>query len=468
MNKEVWNKFEIIAATKGEDISKKFLQKNKVTGISIDTRILKKGDLFIALTGENFDGHDYANLALQKGASGIIVSKKSMAKDLSGLYVSNTREALKQLAVFSRNRFQGQVVAITGSNGKTSTKNMMSSIFKYFGKTHSTFENNNNILGLSLTLARLRKDFNFCILELGMSEKKELKILSELALPNIAMITNISSSHIENFLSEKEIACEKCKIFNGLTKNGKIILNADDKWIDLLKEKAIKYSTNIQTYGQSVESNMKIEYLFSKKSGTTLSFDNTEIYLKFLPKHQAINLSGICLVMKLLNLNYKQKLEKISVLKPSKGRGNLFKIAKHKNTLVNIIDDSYNANLLSMTSSLENIQALKKNQPKKSFVLIIGDMLELGNHSKLSHKKLIPIVQKINPRCLITVGNFSKIISESLKKTICCYSFKNVDELIVKFFSIIKHKDTVLIKGSNGTGLFKFSNHLYNTFLSRS
>ena len=468
MTKIVWKKFEIMEATKGEDVSKKFLQKKKVTGISIDTRSLKKGDLFIALAGENFNGHDYVNVALKNGASGIIVSNKVIAKKHSGLYVSNTREALKNLAIFSRNRFQGWVVAITGSNGKTSTKNMMASIFKHFGKTHSTFQNNNNILGLSLTLSRLRKDDKFCVLELGMSQKKELKILSDLALPHIAMITNISSSHIENFLSEKEIAYEKCNIFSGLTKNGRIILNADDKWIDLLKEKAKKFTSKVYTYGEKPNSNMKIENLYSKKFGTVLSFGKTELFLKYLPKHYALNLSGICLVMKLLNLNYKNKIEEISNLKPSNGRGNIFKIVKGKNCSISIINDSYNSNLSSMTSSLENIKILQKNQPKKKFVLIIGDMLELGKHSKNSHKKLIPIIQEINPRCLLTVGNFSKIISESLKTKVCCYSFNNVEELNNSFFSIIKNQDTILIKGSNGTGLFNFTNYLYETFLLRS
>ncbi len=466
-NKLIWEKIDILKATNGEDISNKFLQKKKVTGISIDTRSLKKGDLFIAIIGENFDGHDFINSAIKKGASGIIVSKKTIARDFEGLYVDDTIKALQNLAVFSRKRFKGKVISITGSNGKTSTKNMMSEILGFYGKTHSTFQNNNNLLGLSLTLSRLEKNFDFCVLELGMNKKDELKTLSELALPDITMITNISSSHIANFNSEKEIAEEKCKIFSGLNVNGKIVLNEDDKWIDLLKEIGKKYTNYIYTYGKNPKSNLQIKEIYSKDLGTELRINNKKIFLNFLPQHYALNLSGICLVLKLINLDYKNKIKELRNLKPSFGRGNVFKIINDKNNFVEIINDSYNANLSSMIASLKNIIKLKDKEKNKKFVLVIGDMLELGKYAESSHRTLIPIIKTIKPRCLITVGNLSKIIYESLKKTIYCHSFENVKELKKNFFSLIKNDDIILIKGSNGTGLFKFTNYLHEEFLFR-
>ena len=157
----LWNKKELLQVTKGLDLNNKFLDKHIVTGVSIDTRTIQKGDLFIALRGKNFDGNTFSELAIKKGASGIITDDKAIAIKFSSLLVNDTYKTLRNLAIFARKRFKGKVIAITGSNGKTSTKNMLSSALNLFGKTHSTFENNNNFLGLCLTLLRLKKNFEY-------------------------------------------------------------------------------------------------------------------------------------------------------------------------------------------------------------------------------------------------------------------------------------------------------------------
>ena len=214
--KALWTKQDLIAATNAIDPSLNFLNKiSGISGISIDDRTIQPGDLFIAFKGDKFDGHDFVQSAITKGASGEIVSDLKLAKKYKGLLVNNTNKALISIAKFSRNRFKGTTIALTGSSGKTSTKHLLSSSLKIYGKTHSTKDNNNNIIGLALTLSRLEPDCKYCVLELGINNIGEMEKLTKLALPNIALITNVTNSHIQNFRNEEEIAYAKSKIFLG-------------------------------------------------------------------------------------------------------------------------------------------------------------------------------------------------------------------------------------------------------------
>ena len=174
-NELLWTKNELIKASKGEDLTTNFLNNKKVTGISIDSRSIEHNDLFIAIKGQNFDGHDFLEKAIKKGASGVIVSCKDSARKYNGLYVKDTNAALKNFAEFRRKKFKGKIIGITGSNGKTTTKDMAKIIFNEFGKTFATPGNNNNIIGLSLSLMKLPYNSQYCVLELGMSKKNELK-----------------------------------------------------------------------------------------------------------------------------------------------------------------------------------------------------------------------------------------------------------------------------------------------------
>ncbi len=464
----LWTRDELLKATKEEDINQTFLLKNKITGISIDTRSLNKGDLFIALSGKNYNGNVFVEVAIKKGASGFITDNKDTAKQFSGLLVTDTDNALKNLAIYARKRYKGEVIAITGSTGKTSTKNMLSKTLSSFGKTHSTYENNNNFYGLCLTLSRLQRHFDYCILELGMNKKNELRSLSKLARPNLIMITNVSSSHIGNFLSEKQIAIEKSEIFSGLTLKGKIILNGNDTWFDFLKKRALVYTDLIYSFGTKSNSEIEIKEIYNKNNGTFLKINNLNLFFKQLPIHHVINLTGILVILKLMNLNLKKIINQICDFKPTTGRGNRFDIVLNNNKKATVIDDSYNANPASMMAALDNIREIKLSGSNVNIILVIGDMLELGKGTNLFHEELIPKIKLIKPRYVITVGNFAKIISKKLCKTIPCQSFENVNKLKKSFFSIIKDNDIILIKGSNGIGLYKFTKFLYKTSLHRS
>ena len=452
----LWKSEDIIKSTKGIDISFKFLKNKNVKGISIDTRTIKKNDLFFALKGPNFDGHNFIEDALLKGAAGIVVSNKNDAKKYNGLLVKNTFLALEGLAKFSRKRFKGNVIAITGSNGKTSTKDMALKILSQYGKTHATEKNNNNKLGLFLTLSRLNKTYRNCILELGMNHINELREMSLISQPNFIIITNVSPSHIGNFKSEKQIAIAKSEIFIGLKKKGYIFLNSKNKWYNYLKNIASNYTSNIFEFGSNnslKNFELKIKEI---KSGIILKINNLIIDLTHLPKHLSLNLTSIILLLQILKLDIKLIKNVIKNLKPSEGRGNFFQIDLENSKNITIINDAYNANPESMLVSLNNF----RNISNKNFVIILGDMHELGNKSVFYHKKLIPVLKNINPKTLITIGKFSKILTDYFKDTFICENYVDVEVLKKKFESFVKDNDTILIKGSNATGLFDFCIHL--------
>ena len=451
-NELLWTKEDLIRASKGKDLTTKFLNKKKVTGISIDSRSIKQNDLFIAIKGQNYDGHDFLEKAFQKGASGVIVSCKDSARKYYGLFVKNTYVALINIAEFSRNRFRGKTIGITGSNGKTTTKDMARIIFSEFGKTFATPGNNNNIVGLSLSLMKLPYNFHYCILELGMSKKNELKKLSLIAKPDLIIISNVSNNHLENFESEKDIAFAKSEIFHGLKTNGQIILNYDNKWFNFLKKIALNYTDKIIPFGIK----KSIFTIFQEKDNFLIKSENFQTNLNHLPQHLVLNIISILTVIKCLKLDLNRIMEKIKYLSPSDGRGNQFKLKINANKTITIINDAYNSSPYSLKASLTNLYINNSNK----YVLIIGDMLELGPNSYSYHKKIVPFVKKIKPKKLLTIGNLSKILSDNLKNNIICKHFKNVKSLETKFDKLVHNNDTVFVKGSNSTGLYKFCKNL--------
>lgn len=453
----LWTKQELISASSALDPTSNFLNNyGHINGISIDDRTIKNGELFIALIGKNFDGHKFIESAIAKGACGVLVSNIKTAKKYNGLFVNDTREALINIGKFARKRFNGITIGITGSSGKTSTNFILSNALNQYGKTHKTYGNNNNLIGLSLTLSRLPRDFNFCVLELGMNNSGEIKELSKIAKPNIAVITNVSNSHIQNFKNEKEIAKAKSEIFLGLEKNGVAIINSDNCWKDFLINEAKKVNAKIHLFGHSKISNTRIIELVNENDGSIVSYDKIEnLHLKYLNKTQAENVISSIAVIKELKLPTKKVTKIISNLQPLSGRGEKLIINFDSKQKTIIIDDSYNANPASMKAALHNFNNLKIKYFEFDTVVIIGDMLELGKSSTKLHLELVPILKSINPSLLITLGKHTKKINDKLNLTTDCVSYLDIDQLIKDIKKYIRPNQIVLLKGSNGSGLWK-------------
>ena len=416
----LWTKQDLMSACNASDPTSNFLKCcESVNGISIDDRTIKKGELFIALVGNNCDGHNYIESAVSKGACGVIVSSMKLAKKYNGLFVKNTQKALIEIGRFARNRFSGITIGITGSSGKTSTKYLLSNALIKFGKTHRTFGNYNNLIGL-------------------------------------ALITNVSSSHIQNFKNEEEIAKAKSEIFFGLENDGVAIINADNTWAKLLISEAKKINAKIHLYGRSKNSDTKIIKIIDDKEGSTIFYDKIKNWhLKYLNITQGENAIAAISVIKELKLEPDKAANIISYLKPLSGRGEKLTINFSKNKKSFIIDDSYNANPDSMKAALYNFNKLKLKLHHFEAVVIIGDMLELGESSGKMHLELVPILQEIKPDLLFTLGNKSRKIYKKLKLTLKCYSYSKIDDLIKDIKQFIKPNQIILLKGSNGTGLWK-------------
>ena len=453
----LWTKKDLIEATNAIDPSLNFMNKIiGISGISIDDRTIKPGDLFIAFKGNKFDGHDFVKSAISKGAGGIIVSDLKLAKKYNGLLVNDTNKALLNIAKFGRNRFKGTTIALTGSSGKTSTKHLLSSSLKTYGTTHSTQGNNNNIIGLALTLSRLNPDYKYCVLELGINNIGEMEELTKLALPDIALITNVTNSHIQNFKNEKEIASAKSKIFLGLNKNGIVVLNSDNVWSEFLIKEAKKINANIHLFGHTKKSNTFISNIIQVKNGATVCFDDKQDWhLNYLNTTQALNAIATIAVIKELKLNIINALTTISEMSPISGRGNSITIKFKDNKKTFIIDDSYNANPDSMNSALNNFQNMKNKFKNYETILIIGDMLELGDSSNELHFKLVPIIKKIKPNILITLGVYTSKICKELCSSINCYPYLSIDRLLIDIKKHLRPTQIILIKGSHGTNLWK-------------
>ena len=453
----LWTKKDLIEATNAIDPSLNFMNKIiGISGISIDDRTIKPGDLFIAFKGNKFDGHDFVKSAISKGAGGIIVSDLKLAKKYNGLLVNDTNKALLNIAKFGRNRFKGTTIALTGSSGKTSTKHLLSSSLKTYGTTHSTQGNNNNIIGLALTLSRLNPDYKYCVLELGINNIGEMEELTKLALPDIALITNVTNSHIQNFKNEKEIARAKSKIFLGLNKHGIVILNSDNIWSEFLIKEAKKINANIHLFGHAKNSNTFISNIIQVKNGATVCFDDKQDWhLNYLNTTQALNAIATIAVIKELKLNLINTLATISEMSPVSGRGNNITIKFKDNKKTFIIDDSYNANPDSMNSALNNFQNMKNKFKNYETILIIGDMLELGDSSNELHIKLVPIIKKIKPNILITLGVYTSKICKELCSSINCYPYLSIDRLLIDIKKHLRPTQIILIKGSHGTNLWK-------------
>lgn len=417
--------------------------------IQFNSKDVKKSDLFIALQG-NKDGHDYIQDAINQGASAVIVSKQVDISDPSKIIlVDDCLKALEQLALYKRKNSNAKFIAITGSVGKTSTKEALKTLLEHDALTFASRGNFNNHLGLLINLASMPDDTEFAIFELGMNHKNEIRELVQILKPNIAMITNISEAHLEFFNSLEEIARAKCEIFESFDKDGIAVINSDtncyDKILSTLKKLSID---NIHNFGKSSSA----ELILYKVSGEQVHlkykiYDTIiETTIPFIPKRFAENYAAILLIIFLLNQDLNKAASYLADIRLTKGRGEIIGIENSR-----IICDYYNASPASMKAALEYLEQM----PSKNKTAIIGEMLELGQNSERLHKELVPYILDSGCSKVFLVGTNTKYIYDLLPEKIAKAYFENVDELITSTNDLFKNDELILIKGSRGIKLDK-------------
>ena len=420
-----------------------------------DSREVKEGDIYVALKGEKFDGNDFYLDAVNKGAKVCIITKNLTDEELkivknkgiNIIKVEDTLGALQKIAKFKRNLYNIPVVAITGSVGKTSTKDMIASVMKEKYNTLKTEGNYNNEIGVPLTILRLNNEEAMCI-EMGMNHFGEIRKLTNIARPTIAVITNIGTAHIGNLGSRENILKAKMEILEGLIGNT-VIINNDN---DLLNKWAIenKDKYNIITYGIKNNSKYMAKSIKSYENKSEFYINNQKIIVPVGGEHFVLNSLCAIAVGNELNIPMDKIAEGIKNLDLSKKRMEII-----KNEIgTTIINDTYNANYDSMKAAIEYLKEIKN----KRKIAVLGDMLELGSYSEKLHKDVGLLVDK-NIDILITVGKESKYIAEkSNAKEI--YEFDSNNQAIEKLKSIITKDDVILLKASNSMNFNEITNSI--------
>ena len=425
-----------------------------------DTRNVKTGDVYIGIKGENFDGNTLYEKAFEQGASVAIVSgiNPNVYKDKTIILVEDTIKALQQIAEYKRNLYDIPVIAVTGSVGKTSTKDIVASVMSQKYKVLKTQGNLNNHIGLPITILQL-EDHEAIVVEMGMNHFGEIRTLTNIAHPTMCIISNIGTSHIGNLGSRENILKAKLEILEGARENAPVIVNNDNdllnKWA---KEKKDNY--NIITYGIKEKSDLIAKNIRSFEDKSLFDIDiKGKIYEVTVPvggNHFVYNaLAAICVGIE-NGIEIEDIITGIKNFELTKKR---MEVIKSKLTGATIINDTYNASYDSMKAGLEYLNSVSGNRK----IAILGDMLELGEYERKMHEKVGEEVAKNNIDILITIGNASKNIANMARKLnpeIEIHEYSKNQEALEYAKENFKEGDIVLIKASNAMKLSEIAENL--------
>ena len=441
-------------------------EEEELENFSKDTREIKEGDIYFALKGEKFDGNKFWKDAFEKGAKAVILQDVEISEEDIKKYkekiiikVENTLEALYKIAEYKRSLYNIPVIGVTGSVGKTSTKDIIASVVSQKYNTLKTEGNNNNNIGLPFTILRL-KDHEAAVIEMGMNHFKEISLLTKIAKPTIAVITNIGTSHIGNLGSRENILKAKLEILEGMEKPLLVLNNDNDllhKYYEENKEKI-----EIKTYGIENQSDIMAENIISKESSSTftckINDNNIQINIPVGGNHFVLNGLCACQIGKLLDIDNEKIKCGIEEFKLTNKRMDISKLENG----ATIINDSYNASYESMAASLKYLASLEN----KRKIAVLGDMFELGDYSEELHKKVGQEVAKNKIDILICAGENAKhIYDEAIKggiNTKKAHYFKEKEDIIKFIKPLINSQDVILFKASNGMKFFNLVEELKN------
>ena len=433
-----------------------------ILSVEIDSRDCSCGDLFVALAGDHQDGHDFLVQATNAGATACLVSRPKNDLSSSQIIVDNTFTGLTRLGAAGRNRFRGSMIGVTGSVGKTGTKDMLSHILTNFGKTHASKLSYNNHIGVPITLSTLPADCDFAIQEMGMNAAGEIASLTSLALPDIAMITRITNTHGGFFNTMEDIAMAKAEIFQGLKSGGIAVLNLDDPFFPQLEAAANKSGAGrIITFGchdaaefclLGVQQNDIGMSVRGEVVGHEMTFD-----MQMHGVHWAQNAFGVLACVEALGLDLEMAAAHLTTCQIPEGRGT--RISGHyQHWAITLIDDSYNASPASMTAAFASIKA---TPPK---IMILSEMLELGKETIPEHDALIPQINALSPRVVIALGPAMHAAISGLDGSIVSIAATDSNAALEIFDTVLKDGDVVFIKGSLGSGSWRVRDAIRSEF----
>lgn len=420
--------------------------------ISTDSREIDSDTLFVALVGERFDANDFVEDVLNKGAKAVVCSRFE-GEDSRVILVKDTGKALLDIAKLYRNKFRIPFVALTGSVGKTTTKGMVNTVVSSKYDTLCTKGNLNNEIGVPKTLFGLEKSNQVAVIEMGMNHFGEISRLSETVQPDIGIITNVGTAHIENLGSREGILKAKCEILHGMKKGSALIVNGDNDMLKTVKNDDYK----IIRFGLEGTNDIYAENIVSTDEGSRFTAiygeNKAEVFVPAVGIHNVYNaLCAICVGCEIgISLD-----EGAKALESFVAEGMRQKVTSFNG--MTFIEDCYNANPDSMCASLETLKTLKKTRT----IAVLGDMLELGDYSEEAHKKVGEKCAQICCDIVLTFGKEAEIIANTAKRLgVSAASYSDKNELTEHLKSILKKDDTVLFKGSRGMKMEEIFNSIY-------
>jgi UDP-N-acetylmuramoyl-tripeptide--D-alanyl-D-alanine ligase len=427
-----------------------------VNGVSIDSRTLAMGDLFFAIKGEAHDGHDHVARAFEAGASAAVVSRER-AHQLVVLgpvfAVEDTLKAMERLGVAARARSKAKIVAVTGSVGKTTAKEMLRAMLTACGATHASAASYNNHWGVPLTLARMPADARFGVFEMGMNHAGEITPLTRMARPHVALVTTIAPVHIEHLGSIEAIADAKAEIFVGLEPHGTAVLNHDAPQFERLAKAAAGRGAKVRTFGSHADCEAELIEIQAFDGGSRVRARLLGRELKFdlgAPGlHMAQDALGALLTAEALGADVEACAAALASFSPQKGRGERFML-RMADGPATIIDESYNANPASMRAALALLAAATPG-PKGRRIAVIGDMLELGPKAAVMHAELAADLSANKVDLLFGAGPLTRALYEAAPESMRAAWTESSSELTDEVARTLRGGDIAMIKGSNGS-----------------
>ncbi|TYS57406.1 UDP-N-acetylmuramoyl-tripeptide--D-alanyl-D-alanine ligase [Sutcliffiella horikoshii] len=419
-----------------------------VEGVSKDTREDMSGKLYIPIIGENFNGHAFVRDAIEKKGAVASFWQKDQPEpptDLNLIVVDDTIEALQHLASSYRNQIGMKVVGITGSNGKTTTKDMVTSVLETTFRVHKTDGNYNNHIGLPLTILSMKEDTEVAVLEMGMSGRGEIELLSSIAKPDAAVITNIGESHMQDLGSREGIAEAKLEIAAGLKQDGKLIINGDEP---LLTDK-VRGKTNVIPFGLKANNDYQARDITLKGRGTHFIIEETEYFIPVLGAHNVTNALAAIIVGELFGVSEENRKKGLEQLVITGMRNEVVETSGGWT----VINDAYNASPTSMRAALDLLGSLDGYGKK---IAVLGDMLELGDMEKTFHQEIGQYVKEKNVDYVFTFGALGMEIAKGAQEVLepsRVKPFMNKQELTRELLPLLENGDVVMVKGSRGMKL---------------
>lgn len=440
----LWTAAEAAAATGGRVVGDW-----RVEALAIDTRTLEPGSLFIALAGENRDGHAFVPAALEKGAVVMVARDDDLAATAPRLVVEDTLTGLEALGRAGRARTQARIAAVTGSVGKTGTKEALRHVLSAQGATHASVASYNNHWGVPLSLARMPADTRFGVFELGMNHEGEILTLTRQARPHVAVITRIAPAHLEYFGTLERIADAKAEIFAGLEPGGIAILPADDPQLPRLAEAARAAGAAILTFGTDERAHWRITSFDAAEPGSRLRFEHAgrayDLVLAAPGRHWAGNALAVLAAATSLGAELEPAIAALAGFTPPSGRGARRTLDLPQGQAL-LLDESYNANPVSMQAAIEVL-----GQAKGRKIAVLGDMLELGPTAAMLHASLAASLTDAAVDLVFLAGPLMQTLFEALPARMHGVHAPTSADLTAPLLAALEPGDTILVKGSLGS-----------------